>query len=112
MRKLPELSPALEAHRIADNACQPKKLERWRTVPKRPFDLDEAIHYDTYFVIHYRHQGKTSWCHYINHIQKSNGEKRTFRDIYTYFVQREGFVAAYGHALFEVYLQASRILLL
>ena len=94
MRKLPELSPELEAHRIADN-------KRWRTVPKRPFDLDEVIHYDTYLVVHYRRDGNSKWCHYINHIQKSNGKKRTFRDIYSYFVEREGFVAAYGHALFE-----------
>jgi len=82
------------AEKLALKRANDKEL-----LKRKNITLDAALIIDTYLVVRYQRADKDSWIHYINHIIKSNGDKRTYREMYTYFVKQPYFVAAYGYVL-------------
>ena len=82
------------AEKLAFKRAKNKALYEQKTII-----LDASLLVDTYLVVRYQEKGKDRWGHYINHIIKSNGHKRTYREMYTYFVKQPHFVAAYGYVL-------------
>jgi len=63
--------------------------------------LEDDILLDTYLTVRYHNPfGKDRWAHYII-FRVNPGKTKTYRDIYRYFVEKEGFLAAYGYILFE-----------
>jgi len=74
---------------------------REKDYSQSPIDLDCALFVDTYLVVRYQYDGQDKWTHYINHIIQSNGQKRTYRTLYTYFAKLPNFIAAYGYVLYD-----------
>lgn len=80
---------------------QIKKAKDKQLFGQKKITLDAPLFVDTYLVIRYQREGIDKWVHYINHIIKSNGQARSYREMYSYFAKQADFIAGYGYVLYD-----------
>ena len=78
-----------------------KKAKDKALYERKSIILDAPFFVDTYLVIRYQRAGVDKWVHYINHIIKSNGKARKYREMYSYFASQTDFIAGYGYVLYD-----------